>query len=245
MMKPSEQSIIIYTDGASSGNPGPGGWGTLVVDVQKEKVYELGDKLARTTNNETELMALLEGLRKLSDLKINKDVHIYVYLDSQYVRNGVMSWMKGWIRNDWITSTGEAVKNKELWMALNDELQLFKKLPIEYIHVNGHVGVLGNERVNDIAQGYAQGKNVDLYEGPLGKYSLTVEQLMVKAETTSKKTAKKSGSAGGWYLSIVDGKLEKHTTWTECEARVKGKLAKFKKVSTQDEEDRWTKANLK
>lgn len=243
MMKSNERTIIIYTDGASSGNPGPGGWGTLVVDTGKEKVFELGDRLARTTNNETELMALVEGLRKLSELGLDKNVHIYVYLDSQYVRNGVMSWMKGWIRNDWVTSTGELVKNKELWMALDEEIKLLGKLPVEYVHVNGHVGVPGNERVNDIAQGYAQGKDVDLYEGSLSKYSLTVEQLMVEAETMPTKTSKKSGSAGGWYLSIVDGKLEKHTTWAECEARVKGKLAKFKKVTTQDEEDGWIKAN--
>lgn len=240
----SERVIIIYTDGASSGNPGPGGWGTLIVDTKTEKVIELGDKLAHTTNNETELLALLEGLRKLPEFKLDASVHIYVYLDSKYVLQGATSWIHGWMKNGWTTSTGDEVKNKELWMALFDEMALLKKLPIKFIHVNGHVGVPGNERVNDIAQGYAQGVGVNLFEGNLADYSLTVEDLLIDGDDAPKKESKKSSGAG-WYLSIVDGVFERHQTWADCEARVKGVPAKFKKVTTQDEEDRWVKANLK
>lgn len=242
-----DNSILIYTDGASSGNPGPGGWGTLIVDTRTEKVYELGEPLKRTTNNETELLALLEGLRKLSELSLTKDVHIYVYLDSEYVRNGVTKWMKGWKQKGWVTSTGEAVKNKEIWMAIGEELEMLKKIIIEYIHVDGHAGILGNERVNDIAQGYAQGITVDLYAGTLAKYSLTVDQLFLDPHGAGVKSAAKKFSGatkGGWYLSIVDGVLEKHLTWAACEMRVKGTKAVFKKVTSVEEENTWIKKYL-
>ena len=242
------QNIIIYTDGACSGNPGAGGWGTLLVDTKSSKVFEMGEHLRHTTNNETELLALLEGIRKLSELSLSKDIHIYVYLDSEYVRNGVTKWMKGWKQKGWVTSTGSEVKNKELWTSLSEELELFKKVQIDYIHVDGHVGVVGNERVNDIAQGFSKKDNVKLFEGSLSKYSITIEQLFLSVTAplaqSSHAHKTKSSSKNGWYLSILDGVYEKHTTWAACEARVKGKKAFFKKVTTEEEEKNWVKKYL-
>lgn len=130
-------SIEIYTDGACSGNPGPGGWGVLLryKDVEKE----LSGGELETTNNRMEMMAVIEGLSALKKPGIVK-----LYTDSQYVQKGVTEWMKGWKAKGWPAR----IKNQDLWLRIDALLQVHK---VEFIWVRGHNGHEENERVDKLA----------------------------------------------------------------------------------------------
>lgn len=131
--------IEIYSDGGCSGNPGPGGWAfTLKADNTFEKECSGGSRA--TTNNRMELTAVIEALKASAPYQPEK---IVINTDSQYVKNGITQWIKNWKRNGWRTSAKAPVKNKELWIAL-DELN--SKLPVEWKWVKGHAGIEGNER---------------------------------------------------------------------------------------------------
>ena len=133
--------VEIYTDGACRGNPGPGGWGAILRSGSKER--ELFGGEAATTNNKMELTAVI---RALEALKQPSKVHVYT--DSQYVQKGIKEWIHGWKRNGWKTAAKEPVKNKELWMEL-DEIR--KKHEIEWHWVKGHAGHPENERADALA----------------------------------------------------------------------------------------------
>ena len=109
-------STTIFTDGSSRGNPGPGGWGSVIVTAD-EKVMELGGGESHTTNNRMELNAAAEGLAHAP-----KDSAIEVFTDSSYVINGITKWIKGWKRNGWMTKTKDDLLNKDHWMNLDDAL---------------------------------------------------------------------------------------------------------------------------
>lgn len=130
-------SIEIFTDGACSGNPGPGGWGALLRYKGVEK--ELSGGELDTTNNRMEMMAVIEGL---SALKKPGDVKLYT--DSQYVQKGVTEWMKGWKAKGWPSR----IKNQDLWLRIDALLQVHK---VEFIWVRGHNGHEENERVDKLA----------------------------------------------------------------------------------------------
>ncbi len=131
--------IEIYSDGGCSGNPGPGGWAfTFKADGIFEKESSGGDPA--TTNNRMELTAVIEALKACVPYQPDT---IVINTDSQYVKNGITVWIKNWKRNGWRTAAKAPVKNKELWIAL-DELN--SKLPVEWKWVKGHAGVEGNER---------------------------------------------------------------------------------------------------
>lgn len=134
--------IEIYTDGACSGNPGPGGWGVLILDGGDER--ELFGGEADTTNNRMEMMAVIEALKATDACD-----DIILYTDSQYVKNGISSWIHGWKRNGWKTASRKPVKNKDLWIAL-DELSASRK--IDWRWVKGHAGDAGNERADELAR---------------------------------------------------------------------------------------------
>ncbi|MGH1377573.1 MAG: ribonuclease HI [Alphaproteobacteria bacterium] len=134
--------VIIYTDGACSGNPGPGGWGVLMRSGEHKK--ELCGGEAETTNNRMEMMAVIEALgalKKKSDVKL--------YTDSKYVLQGVTEWMDGWKAKNWKTASKKPVKNKDLWQRI-DELVCAHK--VELIWVKGHAGDPGNERADELAR---------------------------------------------------------------------------------------------
>ncbi|MBR27813.1 MAG: ribonuclease HI [Rhodobacteraceae bacterium] len=136
-----------YTDGACSGNPGPGGWGALLVAsvdgaVIKEK--ELKGGAADTTNNRMELMAAISALETLA-----KPVTVTVVTDSNYVKGGVTGWMRGWKRNGWLTADRKPVKNVDLWQRL-DEAQARHKVVWKW--VKGHAGHPENERADALAR---------------------------------------------------------------------------------------------
>ena len=225
------KSYYLFCDGACSGNPGPGGWGALLVDPL-QNVTELGGALSPTTNNQMELLATIEGLALIPV----DDASIEVYTDSVYVINGITKWIFGWLKKGWKTSTGEAVANQPLWEKLHQQVKRVGPKRVKWHYVPGHTGVAGNERVDEIAVSFAKGEYFLPYSGSLADYELVILPMKLPAKGT-KKTFKSSGSKKGYYLSLVDGVLEKHQTWSQCEARVKNRShAKFKKVTTPDEE---------
>lgn len=133
--------IDIYTDGACKGNPGVGGWGVLLRFGDHEKSLCGGE--LETTNNRMELMAVIEGLRALS-----RTCQVRVHTDSQYVQKGISEWLKNWKRRNWKTSTGQAVKNQDLWLQLD---QLAGQHKVEWHWVKGHAGHPENEAADRLA----------------------------------------------------------------------------------------------
>ena len=137
--------IVIYTDGGCSGNPGPGGWAyVLTADDLFEK--EASGSALDTTNNRMELTAVIEALKAASTLKAHQ---IKVYTDSQYVKNGITSWIEKWKVNGWRTASKQPVKNKEYWVELD---RLASQLPVSWHWVKGHAGIEGNERCDALVQ---------------------------------------------------------------------------------------------
>jgi len=125
----------MYTDGACKGNPGPGGWGVLLRHGTAEKELSGGERL--TTNNRMELLAVIKGLSAL-----RRPCEVDVYLDSQYVRQGITQWIHGWKKKGWRTASGQPVKNVELWQRL-DALTHQSEHVIRWHWVKGHAGHLG------------------------------------------------------------------------------------------------------
>lgn len=220
-----ENHLVAFTDGSSLGNPGPGGWGAMMIFSKLNELVELGGANPKTTNNEMELTAILSVL----SYAINNSEPLHIMTDSQYAINGITGWMYAWKRNGWKTQSGDEVKNKFTWQAIYDLVQERGKSSIHFHHVSAHVGIPGNERVDDIARLLAGAEHVPLYRGKLSEYSIKniLSLDIIKQKSSSKKSSK--GKAYS-YLSLVDGELQKHDSWAACEARVKGKRAKFKKA---------------
>lgn len=186
---------------------------------------ELGGSEPHTTNNRMELYALIAGFRNISDSNTDD---IFVYSDSSYVLSGAEKNLSQWKRRGWKTLAGDPVKNQDLWEIL-DQILENKKNKISWNLVPGHEGVPGNERCDEIAVAYSKGGAPDLYHGPSDRYSVDLSYIPSPESKKSKSQP--------WYISLIDGKLEQHKTWSECEQRVKGKRgAQFKKVSSEYEE---------
>ncbi len=135
-------SYIIYTDGACSGNPGPGGWGAVIID-EKKKQLNISGNMKDTTNNRMELMAPIMALKKI---KLKSDVVIFT--DSTYVKNGITDWIKKWEKNDWKNSNKKPIKNKDLWVKLND---LCQKNKVKWRWVKGHSSNKYNNLADELA----------------------------------------------------------------------------------------------
>ena len=226
-------STIIFSDGACTGNPGPGGWGAIVV-TPDGKVRELGGGEAQTTNNQMELMGTIKALRSI---KTPPDSPIAIYTDSTYVIRGITQWISGWRKRGWKNSEGKPVSNQPLWEELLRETMRLKPTEIEWKYVRGHTGVPGNERCDEIAVDYAKGRWVDLFEGSILKYSIAIHDIPENTELPEMRTAEKKAEPAFSYLSYQGGVVHRHKTWAECERRVKGQSgARFKKAkSLQDE----------
>ena len=136
------KKVDIYTDGACSGNPGPGGWGVLI-KIDNENI-ELSGGYRETTYNRMELMAAIKALEE-----IDKDYEITLYTDSNYVKDGITSWISNWKKNNWKTASKKDVKNKELWMRLDEAI---KDKNISWVWVKGHAGNAGNEQADYLAR---------------------------------------------------------------------------------------------
>ena len=133
--------IKIYTDGACKGNPGVGGWGAFI--IQDEKNKELFGGEDETTNNRMELMAVIMALKEISPTS-----ELTIYTDSTYVQKGISEWIKNWKVNNWRSSSKKPVKNKDLWVEL-DEAVGSRKINWEW--VKGHAGNVGNEKADELA----------------------------------------------------------------------------------------------
>jgi ribonuclease HI len=136
------QPVIIYTDGACSGNPGPGGWGAILIYGDKRKEINGGEP--DTTNNRMELRAAAEALNALK-----RPVHAELHTDSEYLRKGITEWIGKWKQNGWKTAAKKPVKNADLWQLL-DEAR--KRHNIEWRWVKGHAGEPENERADELAR---------------------------------------------------------------------------------------------
>ena len=237
-MKTDFDSTLIFSDGACTGNPGPGGWATIVV-TPEGTVTEYGGREAPTTNNRMEMRGALEGLR---NLRAPYPHPIVVYTDSTYVIRGITQWIWGWRTRGWKNAEGKDVSNRDLWEELSRELLRLKGTPCSWKYVRGHTGVPGNERCDEIAVGYATGKWVNLYKGPLLQYSVAIHDLPEDQELPEMRPKEKKVPAFS-YLSYHGGKVIRHSTWPDCERRVKGQSqAKFKKAMSKGDEGEILKA---
>jgi ribonuclease HI len=226
--------IVVFADGAARGNPGPGGWGAIIATPDGE-VTELGGGERHTTNNRMELTSVLMALRHLG----GAPGPVAVYSDSTYVIRGIRDWIRGWRRRGWVTAEGRPVVNRDLWETL-DELVAARgrTARVAWHYVRGHSGVPGNERVDEIATAFAANQRPALYRGPLIRYDVPVFDLPddtsvpVRSSRDSRRPTRPYS-----YLSLVDGRLMRHPTWAECEARVKGRSgARFKKATSPEDE---------
>jgi len=225
------EKTIIYTDGASKGNPGPGGWGAIV--VSGDIAEELGGREAHTTNNRMEMRAALEALTLAAS---HPRGSIIVHTDSSYLINGITKWVRGWQARGWKTADKKEVLNQDLWQKLSDAVDSLG--PIEWQYVGGHVGIAGNERADEIASEFALGKKVTLHRGSRTAYAVDVSNVAhdaVKHKAKSSSRARSNQKAYS-YVSRVDGTIKVHKTWSECEARVRGKKARFKKALSKEDE---------
>lgn len=242
---------IIFCDGASKGNPGPAGWGSIIsyFDVHGiVRVKELGGFDPQSTNNRMEMLAAIKALEFLFQKGIPPQTVVCIYTDSSYLINGMTAWVFSWLKKGWKNSQGKDIANIDLWQRLLDSRKGYK---IKWQHVKGHAGIPGNERADEIASDFAGGLPVDLFAGERAQYGVDLDEVS-SPQSYKSSSATNSNSKNGknsyqsqnstladkpYYLSIVDGVLEKHTTWPQCEARVKGRSGvKFKKVKNMTEE---------
>ena len=226
--------IVIFTDGACSGNPGPGGWGAVMI-FPEGRVRELGGSERPTTNNRMELAGAIRALEAVGE----RPEPVKLYTDSSYVINGVTAWVFGWRRRGWKTMDGKPVLNRELWERL-DRLAQERKGRLEWGHVKGHAGHELNERCDEIAVAFSQGKRPKLYDGPAvgcGYSLLEPGPHELREPAPPGRISRKPKPKGGFYVSLVGGRVERHQTWPDCQARVQGvSHARFKKVTSPEEE---------
>jgi ribonuclease HI len=231
-----EGKWVIFTDGACSGNPGPGGWGSIILSPEGS-VFELGAGAPSTTNNRMELSAAIFALRAIA----GDAGPVTLYADSSYVINGATKWHSSWERRGWKTMEGKPVLNADLWRELMT-LVAKRNPAINWRYVPGHAGIAGNDRCDEIAVAFSHSEAAELYQGSLKDYPVEVlwglEDHEIAAAVAAKGPSRRRRSkSGGTYLSLLDGILMRHPTWIECETRVKGKRgAKFKKVFSSQEE---------
>lgn len=174
----------IYTDGACSGNPGPGGWGTVVY-FSDGSVHELGGAEPQTTNNRMEMQAAIEALEFL--LASNYTEAVTFFTDSEYVKNGLTQWLPGWKKKGWKTSTGKPVLNLDLWQLLDGLQQKAAQqvASLQWRYVKGHSGDRGNDRCDEIARAFALGKSPMLQQCLPATDSESFERLEIDPHTTN------------------------------------------------------------
>ncbi len=227
------ENILIYTDGSSRGNPGPGGWGAIV--ASPKLVVELGGFEPHTTNNRMELCAVH---RALETALASSEDSIIVRTDSAYVLNGATKWGKGWKRRGWKTMENKDVLNRDVWEPFLVLTEQYTRR-IVWEKVGGHVSIPGNERADEIATSCALKEPIELYNGSRESYPVNLEMVafneIEKQKRTDTRTRAKTKAYS--YISLVGSEIKIHKTWEECRQRVEGKKnAKYRKsISEQDE----------
>jgi ribonuclease HI len=231
------ETAVAFCDGAAKGNPGPGGWGAIVRRPDG-RVTELGGAETPTTNNRMELAAAIAVLDELA----GEPGPLVLYSDSTYVLRGITEWIRNWKRRGWKTATGGDVANVDQWQRLEELAG--RRQGLVWKHVRGHAGIPGNERADTIASELALGREVLLFRGDAADYDVDLDAVAAASSSTAPRSKPSSGKSGSKssakafsYLSYVDGKLERHRTWAECERRVRGRSgARYRKaVSAADE----------
>ena len=224
---------IVFTDGAAKGNPGPGGWAAIVVTPDGE-VAELGGGAPHTTNNKMELSGAIAALDHLA----GRPGPVAIYTDSTYLIQGITQWIFGWRRKGWKTAEGNDVLNRDLWEQLAGLVEARGAKGVDWRWVRGHVGTPGNERVDAIAVAFASKQPPDLYRGPLIGYRLDIHQVPEETALPERSAGSGRSKAAAYsYVSVVDNVPMRHTTWAECEQRVKGRSgARFKKTASAADE---------
>jgi len=176
------EKTIIYTDGSSKGNPGPGGWGAIVAyndDKAKAgslklegitQVVELGGREGHTTNNRMELTACIEALKFTSSSQLQAHSFL-LYTDSEYVKKGITEWIFNWEKNGWRTSAKKPVMNADLWQELK---KVSEGKDIEWKVVKGHADTPGNNRCDEIATSFADDIPTALYDGEEKNYQIKI-----------------------------------------------------------------------
>jgi ribonuclease HI len=226
--------VLAFTDGAAKGNPGPGGWGAVLL-LAGASVRELGGSGGNTTNNRMELVAAAAALEWVAQSADAAHARITVATDSTYVLRGITEWLSGWKRRDWKTKEGADIANRDLWERLAAAAAACPRTTWRL--VPGHSGVAGNVRADEIASGFATGQSVRLFSGPVADYGrdVTLPDAMPPRIARAGAAAKKTPAHS--YLSLVDGVVRRHSTWTDCEQRVKGRSgAKWRKAASASEE---------
>lgn len=237
-LKEITKSIVIFSDGACSGNPGPGGW-ACVVALPEGEIIENGGRRDATTNNQMELQAAIEGLKLVKD----RPEKVFFYTDSTYVIRGITQWIWAWKSRGWKTAEGEEVMNRDLWETLGSLVSqrvkvsgLTSKTAVSWLYSRGHVGTPGNERCDEIAVAFSQKKYVPLYRGSLVKYEVAIYDVPENTDLPEMKPIQEKKPAYS-YLSFLHGKVMRHKVWAGCERRVKGQSgAKFKKAMSAADE---------
>ena len=181
--------IIIYTDGACSPNPGPGGWGAIILQEGKKPV-ELSGSGGESTNNRMELTAVISALAEI------KTPHrITLYTDSQYVKNGITSWIDGWQKKNWQTADKKPVKNVDLWKAL---LEQVKRHHVSWEWVRGHAADPWNERADELAVAARKKETAGTRSVPVDKQSVSPEKVYLYTGVT----CKHSSGIGAWCVIL-------------------------------------------
>ena len=142
-----EEPLVVYTDGGCHGNPGPGGWACVIIDGMQD--YPISGGEAATTNNRMELSAAINALKAIAEKAEWKNRTVKVYSDSQYVKNGITSWINNWKKNGWKTAAKKSVLNKELWVELDS---YYNMLDVQWNWVKGHAGIQYNEICDQLCQ---------------------------------------------------------------------------------------------
>ena len=238
--KINDTSLVIYTDGACSGNPGPGGWGTIVL-LPNDMVIELGAGEFSTTNNQMELTAVIEGLICINqNIKTNYVDKVFIFTDSVYVIRGITQWIFGWMRSGWKNKEGQDIANQDHWQRLHkivSELKT-KKITLDWNYIRGHQGDKGNERCDQIAVAFSKKYSIELFEGRLKSYFFDLRQFPNSEPLPEMKSkVAPDPNKKSWYIVVNGTQKLTFTTWSQCEAAVKGRSGvKFKKVSSEEEE---------
>jgi ribonuclease HI len=225
--------IVLFTDGAAKGNPGPGGWGAIVV-TPDGRVVELGGGSPHTTNNKMELGGAIAALRHVAD----RPEPVTIYTDSTYLIQGITQWVWGWRRRGWKTAQGTDVLNRDLWEELSALTGTRARGSVDWRWVRGHVGTPGNERCDEIAVAFASRGVAELYDGPLAGYPRPVLDVPANTDVPRRSAASSTPKTAAYsYVSVVGGIPMRHTSWADCEQRVKGQSgARFKKAASADDE---------